>query len=266
MLERDKARRVDSVLPRWLRTLAGMCGTAMVIIGTIAVFKTDNTTGSASLVVAGSIVGLLALFANNIQSVDIGGIRVGLEAARNTLAAAETADLEGRPDEAAILRNQAGQIIDDVVGPIARQYERIRREQPRGTARTAELYRLLTDRETERLLTTHYRDLSSVEKLYDSGGLGDRAVALHLMVLNPEAASPRVLRECLKHSDRGNEQFHALRAIQAALDRGALPEADRSDLLEAIESALAEKTWAEDSDRGRLAQSIVKRHSVTGTN
>lgn len=266
MLGRKEVHPVDPALPRGLRIIGGTCGVAMVIVGGVAVFITDNTTGSASLVVAGSIAGLLAIFANNIQSVDIGGIRVGLaEAARRTWVAAETAELEGRPEEAAVLRNQAGQMLDDVIDPIARQYERIRREQPRGTARTAELYRLLTDRTTEQLLTEQYPDRASVESLYDSGRRGDRAIALHLMTLHPETASPRVLLDCLKHVERGNEQFHALKAIQSALDHGVLPESERSDLLYAIQEALTQEPWGGDSDRGRLARMIYQRHGVSGT-
>jgi hypothetical protein len=232
----------------------------MAVIGTIAVFTTENGTGSAALVIAGSVVSLLAVFADKIHTVDVGGIRVVMaaEAALQSLSAAETAELQGRKDAAAELRGQAGRLLAESIGPVAEKYERIRREQPRGPARTADIHRLLTDPENTRQIVDRYRDTTTVEALYDSGHDGSRIEAIKAMELRPEIASPRVLLDALRHPERGNEQYQALLAIEAALTLGHLPDAERSSLRTSIEDAVSRGLWAEDSDRRMLAERILR--------
>jgi hypothetical protein len=232
----------------------------MAVTGTVAVFTTNNSTGSAALVVAGSVVSLLAVFAEKIHTVDVGGIRVimAAEAALQSLSAAETAELQGRTDAAAELRGQAERLLADSIGPIAEKYEQIRREQPRGPARTADIDRLLTDPENTRQMIDRYRDTTTVEALYDSGRGGSRIEAIKAMELRPEITSPRVLLDALRHPERGIEQYQSLLAIEAALTLGHLPEAEQSSLRTAIKDAVSQGSWPVDSDRRMLAERILR--------
>jgi hypothetical protein len=261
VFKKDRIHQSDRTVPRWVQVIAAICGAAMVATGTVAVFiTTGNSNGAASLVVAGAVVGLLAMFANNIQTLDVGGLKVGLvEAARKNLVAADEAESEGRDDVADALRDQATVLLSDSIEPIARRYEQIRLDQPRGSVRTAEMDRLLTD-EASRIADS-FPDVSSMEARYDIGCAGDRAVALNAIRVKPEIASLRVLLDALRNPKSGNEVFLALQATEASLERGRLPEADRSSLRHEVETALHEHSWSTFSDRVRTAAERILEHN-----
>jgi hypothetical protein len=231
----------------------------MVATGTVAVFKTQNPTGTASLVVAGAVVGLLAMFANNIQTLDVGGLKVGLvEAAQKNLVAAAEAEREGRDAAADALRDQATLLLSDSIEPIARRYEQIRQDQPGGRRRIEEINRLLS----EAAVADRYHDVPSIEARYDTGRPGDRAVALTAIKKRPEIASPRVLIDALRNPRSSYEEHLALEAIETSLKRGPLTDTDRSSLRDEVETALREHSWPSGSSRRTRAERILEHNSA----
>ncbi len=74
----DAASQIGTRVPGWARFTAATVGTSLTAAGTVAVFVTSNSTGAASLVVAGVVVGALGMFANRIQSLEAGEFKVVL--------------------------------------------------------------------------------------------------------------------------------------------------------------------------------------------
>jgi hypothetical protein len=175
------------------------------------------------------------------------------------LVAAYKAESEGRDDVADALRDQATLLLSDSIEPIARRYEQIRLDQPRGSVRTAEMDRLLWDAAS--LIADSFPDVSSMEAWYDIGGAGHRVVALSAIQAKPEIGSARVLLDALRNPKSGNEVYLALRAIEASLERGRLPEADRSSLRHEVKTALHEHSWSTFSDRVRTVAERILEHN-----
>jgi hypothetical protein len=96
----------------WVQITAAGIGLVLIGVGAVAVFITDNATGSGMLVAAGTVIGALAIFANRIQTVDAAGVKLQLaQAAVTSIQAAQQADSAGRPDVAQMLRQHADHLI-----------------------------------------------------------------------------------------------------------------------------------------------------------
>ena len=108
----DLPPAATSPVPGGLQILAAIIAVALIVTGAAAVFTTNNSTGSGSLVAAGAAIGALAMFANRIQSVDAAGIKLQLtQAAVSSLQAAQQADRQGHSDIAATLRDHADRLL-----------------------------------------------------------------------------------------------------------------------------------------------------------
>lgn len=75
-------------VPLWVRGMAAALGAAAFVAGGVAVFVTDNGTGSGALVAAGVALGALALFGDRISSFGVAGAQVNLVQASQELQAA----------------------------------------------------------------------------------------------------------------------------------------------------------------------------------
>jgi hypothetical protein len=171
-------------------------------------------------VAAGTVVGVLGMFANRIQRMEGAGLKLELAAAAiSTLEAAKDAEQQGRPEVAEALRNQAQSLIS-AVEPLALKYEHLRREIPSGWNRTVELERLTADQ--GKLLAPSYPDVASVERLFDTGTDGYRFSAIAIMEQNPAVASPRAVAAAVQDPRSKFEQYHALKVIEAMAIRDPL--------------------------------------------
>ena len=132
-------RTSASTFTTGLRLLLGLLGTGSFAAGVLAVFVSDNGTGTGVLLGFGGILIVLALLGNRIDSFEFGGAKLRLRAsAAEKLVLAEESDRRGDTAEADRLRAQA-QALLDAAGPIADDYRSLRASMRSGPARTRAL-------------------------------------------------------------------------------------------------------------------------------
>jgi hypothetical protein len=247
-----------SLVPVSARIFAAVVGIGLVVTGAIAVFVTANSAGAASLVAAGTVIGALAMFANRIQSVEGGGVKLQLEAAAVAatakLQAARQAEQAGHRELAETLRDEA-QLLMSAVQPVAAQYENVRLRESSSWDRTAKLERVM--QQVREMAPSDFADPGSVSRLFDSGTDGNRIAAIALMQANPALASTRITLAAIRNPRSNFEQYHALRVAEAVVARD--PEGpDACELLAAVAQALHNRQLGSaDSDRNALARRIL---------
>ena len=236
-----------SVRP-WVRGVAAVLGAAAFAAGSVAVFVTNNGTGSGALVAAGLAFGALALFGDRIASIRVAGAQVDLiqEASEELQAAADRADAAGDLDTADRLREQADELIR-LARPVAERYEQLRR-QPAGRERTAGMTALVHEARAAARSEKWVPD--KVRELFQSGQAGLRLYALGLMEGNPELVDLWSVIDAIDSSRSAFEQYHALLIARNAV-RSTLDPQSEGALRDAVERTLAsDRTGA---DRRKLA-------------
>jgi hypothetical protein len=94
--------------------------------------------------------------------------------------------------------------------------------------------------------------------LFDSGSDGERIFAIGLVQGKPELANRKLLADTIAHSRSAFEQYHGLRATEAAW--GLLARDDRAELLLGIDRQVAlQKELQTDTDRATVIARIRKR-------
>ena len=66
----------SKVLPTWVRWSSGLSGTALLILGSWAVFVTSNGAGTAALITVGLLLTLFGIFGQQIERLRIGDAEV----------------------------------------------------------------------------------------------------------------------------------------------------------------------------------------------
>lgn len=245
---------VAGVMPIPARVVAAVAGAGLVAAGAVAVFVTANSVGAAALVVAGAAVGLLAMFADRIQSFEGGGVKVQLQAAAAaTFQAADQAEEAGDLDLAAALRDKAHQLIS-AVKPISAEYEDVRSRETVGSSRTAKMEQVV--RQAREMASAHFVDAKAVERLFESGSDGNRISAIVIMQANPDVASARIIAGCLKGPRSNFELYHALRAAETLVQGEPHSVASR-EVREAVQHVIQTGRMSEKSDGMWLARRIV---------
>lgn len=243
-----------SLIPIWVQCVAFLAGLVLTATGAVAVFVTSNSAGAATLVATGAAVSIVGLYANRIQSIEGGGVRVQLaEAVIGKLQAAEEAEQGGQPELAQTLRNDAERLMA-LANPVAGEYESIRRNHMPGDERTRKLERIVVD---ARRLAPHVPDSAAVERLFDTGQEGNRLTAIAIMQARPELASLRVASVGALSPMSAFEQFHALALIDvmSTSERWA---SESDQLRSVVERALQDERVQTAVDRKRLATRILR--------
>ncbi|OEV30644.1 hypothetical protein AN219_09690, partial [Streptomyces nanshensis] len=119
-----------------LRVLLGLMGAGVFGTGVLAVFTTENGTGTGVLLIVGSALLVVALLGNRIESLEFGGARLKLRAAAaERFALAEESARRGDADAADRLRAEA-QALLDAASPLAAEYRSVRGSMRAGPERT----------------------------------------------------------------------------------------------------------------------------------
>ncbi|HEX5114736.1 MAG TPA: hypothetical protein VFW65_06015 [Pseudonocardiaceae bacterium] len=249
-------RRLRPETTTLARLGVAMVGIALLAAGAVAVFVTTNSAGSAALVVAGGVLLVVTLFANRLESVEGGGIKLVLDRAQAKLHQADEADASGDAEGADRLRREA-ELLLTAMEPLATRYEQVRANSPGGRARTNAQGDLVD--QARKMARLDFVTPEAVVELFRSGQDGNRITALGLMQGNPRLASLDIVTDAVRLPRSSFEQWHALRV---GLD---LVEGGRSDahdpIRDAIEVARANGTLGvhtRDQSRVRLAQRIAK--------
>jgi len=178
----QRAGQAATPMRAWVRVVAATLGAAVLAAGGVAVFVTDNGTGSAALVAVGAALGALALFGDRIASMGVAGAQFSLVQASTQLqAAADEADAAGDPVAADRLREQAAQLLQ-LAQPAAERYEQLR-QRPSGRERTRRMTALV--QEARSAARSERWEPESVRQLFQTGGDGMRLYALGLMEADP---------------------------------------------------------------------------------
>jgi hypothetical protein len=235
---------------------ASALGISLLVTGAVAVFATTNSVGSSALIVAGTVVIVLALFANQLESVEGGGFKIQLHAVASKLEEARLADAAGDTEEAGKLRAEA-QLLFAALEPIAAQYEEIRQGSPYGRERTQKMAELV--RQARQMATLGFVSTEAIEQLFNSGQDGNRIMALGLMRGAPKFADANIAAKVIRQPRSSFEQYQALRVTQE-LVRGSVSPDDLKAISEAIAVAEANGSLREksDSSRSNIADQILK--------
>lgn len=233
-----------------------LVGIALLTAGAVAVFMTTNSAGAAALVAAGTVMIAVALFANQLESVEGGGFKLQLGAVAAKLWEADQADALGDIASAGRLRREA-QLLLVAMEPIATQYEAVRESSPHGRTRTKAMRELVE--QAKEIAQFDFVSTEAVGELFRSGQDGNRITALGLMLGNPRLVSVPIVTEVIRRPRSSFEQWQALRICLDLVRRGA-QQAENEAVREAISVARANGTLGgsgRDRSRIRLAQQIA---------
>jgi hypothetical protein len=239
------------------RVVAFVVGTALLVTGAVAVFRTANAIGSATLVAAGTVIAALALFGDQLESLEGGGVKIQLRAAASKLEQARLAEAAGDAQGAADLRAEA-QLLIAAIEPIAAQYEKVRETTPGGRDRTNRLGELV--RQAEEMGKLGFVTTDAIEQLFGSGQDGNRIMALGLMRGDPTIASVDILTNAIRQPRSNFEQWHALRVTADLVATGEPSRDALAEIRKAIDIARTNGSLGSmtDRSRARLADKILR--------
>jgi uncharacterized membrane-anchored protein YhcB (DUF1043 family) len=142
---------------------------------------------------------------------------------------------------------------------LAEQYEEVRRAMTSGPARTFEMSRIISRAHT--LARTLELAPNEIRDLFREGQ-GGRVVSLSVIAGKPDPRLVDLVREAISHPASAFEQYQALQAASALVERPDLSETDRHMLRAAIEQQMApgpDRFITPDTDRFHLANGILAR-------
>lgn len=237
-----------------LRVLLGLLGAGSFGAGTVAVFVTQNGTGSAVLLAFGGVLLVLALLGDRIETLEFGGAQLKLRAAAaERYALAEESAERGDDARAEALRAEARTLLE-AAGPVAAHYRAIRGSMRAGHDRTRAL----------EAVVSQARDLAArqpfapeeVSRWLRDGNEEQRVTALGLMQAKPELRDFEAMLGAIADPRSPFEQYHALRLASAMVD--SLDEVRRIRLARTIRDARGFR-FRRDSERWQLSEEILER-------
>ncbi len=234
-----------------LRTLTALLGAASFGAGALAVFVTQNGTGSAALIVFGGVLVLLALLGSRIESLDFGGATLRMRAdAAERFAMAEESERQGDIATANELRAEARTLMD-AARPIATDYGSVRRSMRPGASRLRALEEVVA--RARRLAQEQSFEPAEVSRWLREGTDEERITALAMMQASPELWNFEATLAAITHSHTPFEQYHALRLAAQMVD--VLDAGQARRLAEAVEA----QRFGPDADRKLLGEEIVRK-------
>ncbi|CUR57388.1 putative Flagellar associated protein [metagenome] len=250
----EPALNARPVITSGWQGVAVTIGFAVLVVGAIAVFTTDNAVGSAALVTSGLLISTLAVFANHISAIEGAGVKLSMrERAGEALANSRAAAANGDVEQADADRREAERLLL-ASGAVASRYEALRLTQPSGWDRTSRFEDLMrVGREQSAGLTQPHL----VSELFATGTDGNRVYALALIQGNPVLAEAEPLAEAIVRPRSAFEQYQALVAAQRSVDLLADP--GRDQVLSAVQEVLAGPLGQSSSDRRTVARHILEK-------
>jgi hypothetical protein len=236
----------------WLRLLLGLLGGASFGTGVVAVFVTENGTGTGVLLGFGGIVLVVALLGDRIESLEFGGSRLRMRAeAAERFALAEDSERQGDRITAARLRAEAQSLLD-AAGPIAFEYRAIRGTMPYGPERTKAMRGVVA--RARQLATQHSFQPAEVARWLEHGTDEERITALAMMQAEPKLRNFGGVLMVIKKPRSGFEQYEAL--VLAEMMLAGLSGQDRQRLGSVIRSVRGFR-FRRDAELWRLSERVL---------
>ncbi|MEU0052628.1 hypothetical protein ABZ299_23235 [Streptomyces sp. NPDC006184] len=247
-------RPTPSLLTPVLRVLTGLLGAGSFGTGVLAVFVTQNGTGTGVLLAFGGVLLVLALLGNRIESFELGGASLRLRAAAaERFAAAEESERRGDPTTAGQLRAEA-QALLDAAGPIAANYRSVRRSMRPGPDRTRAMEEIVS--RARRLSEEQPFEPAEVLRWLREGSDEERVTALAMMQASRELRNFDAALAAIEHSRSAFEQYLAMLLTRLMIDD--LDAAQLRRLADIIKSQRGLR-FRHDTDRWRLSEEILQR-------
>jgi hypothetical protein len=244
---------VSSAFTPGLRLILGGLGAASFGVGILALFVSENGTGTGVLIAFGGAVLVIGLLGDRIESFEFGGTKLRLRsAAAERFALAEEAERQGDSGEADRLRLEA-QALLDAAGPVAADYHSLRTTMRPGPDRTRALEVVVA--QARRLAKEGSFDAAEVARWLREGSDEERITALGMMQAKAELRDFDATVMAIEHSRSAFEQYHAmLLAVEMVDDLDAN---QRHQLAEVVNRARGR--FRADSDRWLLSEEILRR-------
>ncbi|MEU3859724.1 hypothetical protein AB0F03_20515 [Streptomyces sp. NPDC028722] len=247
-------RPASSLLTPVLRVLTGLLGAGSFGTGVLAVFVTQNGTGTGVLLAFGGVLLVLALLGNRIESFELGGASLRLRAAAGErFALAEESERQGDPATAGQLRAEARALLD-AAGPIAANYRSVRRSMRPGPDRTRAMQDIVS--RARRLSEEQPFEPAEVLRWLREGSDEERVTALAMMQASRELRNFDAALATIEHSRSAFEQYLAMLLTRLMIDD--LDAAQLRRLADIIKSQRGLR-FRRDTDRWRLSEEILQR-------
>jgi len=227
----------------------------VLTVGGVAVFVTDNGTGSAALVTIGGVLVVAAGLWDRLESFEFGGAKMQL--VKRLRDRADEAEARGDTAAAAALRDEAQALLEEA-RPVAASYERLRESLAPGPERTAKLEGLVA--EARASARQRAWDPAEVKRLFESGADGDRIFALGLMQEDERVRDFDASLTAIEHSRSAFEQYYGLALAELMLPD--LTKDQRRELETLLTSGRGNaRRISPGTDRSNVAQRILTRLS-----
>ncbi|MFE0633166.1 hypothetical protein ACFW3D_40320 [Streptomyces sp. NPDC058864] len=237
-----------------LRVLACVLGAASFGTGVLAVFVTENGTGTAVLLIFGGVLLVFGLLGNRVESFEFGGAALRLRAAAaERFALAEESEQHGNTVEADQLRLEA-QALLQAAGPIAADYRSVRASMSPGRERTRAMEEVM-DR-ARRLAADQDFEPGQVLCWLQEGSDEERITALAMMQARRELRNFDAALGTIEGSRSPFEEYHALRLAEKMAED--LDAAQLQRLAEVIRAGQRTRL-VRGTDRWRLGEDILRR-------
>lgn len=239
---------VSRIAPQ--RVGIAILGMAILASGVVAVFLTENGTGSAALITLGALAIGVAVFSDRIETIEFGGARLTLRVlARQRFELAVKREQEGDIATASRLRRQAHGFER-----LANTYGRIRRSTPSGPSRTEILDGIVS--QASQLARSTEFEPADVWSWFDQGDEQARVIVLGLMQGDERLRDLFCALEAIENPQSRFEGFHALVVAERML--GGLNKFEAAWLREAIREAQRSKHFRQDGESMRISEEILR--------
>ncbi|MGH3314290.1 MAG: hypothetical protein ACRDP3_27510 [Streptomyces sp.] len=232
----------------------GLFGAGSFGTGVLAVFVTENGTGTGVLLIFGGVLLVLALLGDRIESLEFGGAKLKLRAAAaERFALAEESERRGDTDTANRLRTEA-QALLDAAGPIAADYRSVRGSMRAGPERTRAMTEVVA--RARRISAEQSFEPAEVVRWLREGSDEERITALAMMQARQELRNFDAALAAIEDSRSAFEQYHAM-----VLTEGMIGDLDPAQLRRLAEVIRSQRGWRfrSDSDRWQLSEQILRR-------
>jgi hypothetical protein len=246
--------RPSSPFTPTLRVLLGLLGAGSFGTGVIAVFVTENGTGTGVLLIMGGALLVLALLGNRVESLELGGASLKLRAAAaDRYALADESEGRGDLDAAERLRAEAHALMD-TARPIASDYRSVRSSMPSGRERTHAMERVVE--RARRLATQESFEPAEVQRWLREGTDEERITALAMMQARGDYRDFGAVLSAIEYSRSAFEQYHAM-----LLAAEMIADLEATQLRKLSDTVKAQRDWRlrRDSGRWRLSEEILRR-------
>lgn len=244
-------RDVAPLSPLLIRVAVAIAGVVMLAAGVVAVFATENSTGSAALVAIGAALIVAAGLWDRLESVEFAGAKVQLQIIERLRERAAEAEVRGDQAADEALREEARALLAEA-RPFAASYERLRESLAPGPERTGKLEEIFA----EARAAARRRRYQPSEVLQLFGTPGRRIFALGLMHEDPRLRDFAAAMDAIQHSRSAFEQYHGLRIAELMLP--ALDEDERQKLKELLTQRKDNAAYiTEGTDRIGVARRIL---------